>query len=93
MQISRGEVGLLKRTRTKPRAVEYLLQVMAERMQGHQTIYVAVLHTNVPGEAEKLRAEVASRFNCTELYVTEFTPVMGTHTGPGLLGLAFYSDG
>ncbi len=91
MQISRGEVGLLKRTRTKPRAVEYLLRAMAEKTQTSEPIHASVLHTNVPDEAEKLRAEVASRFNCVELYVTEFTPVMGTHTGPGLLGLAFYS--
>jgi hypothetical protein len=32
---------------------------------------------------------VRSRFNCQEFYITEFTPVMGVHTGPGAIGLAF----
>jgi fatty acid-binding protein DegV len=27
-----------------------------------------------------------------KLYVTEMTPVIGAHTGPGLLGMAFYTE-
>jgi hypothetical protein len=29
------------------------------------------------------------RYRCQEFYITEFTPVMGVHTGPGAIGLAF----
>jgi fatty acid-binding protein DegV len=36
--------------------------------------------------------EIATRFDCPEMFVTEFTPVMGAHTGPGLLGMAFYAE-
>jgi fatty acid-binding protein DegV len=43
-------------------------------------------------EGKKLMAEIESRFNCVESYITEFTPVMGVHTGPGLLAIAFYAD-
>jgi fatty acid-binding protein DegV len=50
------------------------------------------MHADVPDEAEKLRARVASEFNCAELWTTEFTPVMGYATGRGTLGLAFYTD-
>ncbi|MDP3064188.1 MAG: hypothetical protein Q8O40_15690 [Chloroflexota bacterium] len=35
---------------------------------------------------------MASQFNCAELLLSEFTPVMGAHIGPGLLGLAFYKE-
>ena len=35
---------------------------------------------------------IQSQFNCRELIVSQFTPVMGLHTGPGLLGVAFYID-
>ncbi len=27
-----------------------------------------------------------------ELFITEFTPVMGVHTGPGVIGAAFYCE-
>jgi len=33
---------------------------------------------------------VSERFSPEELFVSEFSPVMGSYTGPGLLGLAFY---
>ena len=31
-------------------------------------------------------------FDCADLFITEFTPVMGVHTGPGVIGAAFYAE-
>lgn len=56
-------------------------------------MHVNIMHAGVSQEAEEIRQQVAAQFDCAELHVTEFTPVMGAHTGPGLVGLAFYSDG
>jgi len=50
------------------------------------------LHANVLEEAQGLKQRITSEFNCAEIYVKDFTPVMGVHTGPGLLGVAFYAD-
>lgn len=55
-------------------------------------MHAAVVHADVPEDAGRLKEELASRLNCVELYVTEFTPVMGAHTGSGVLGVAFFSD-
>jgi fatty acid-binding protein DegV len=55
-------------------------------------LHVAVVHADVADEAEALRVEIEERFNCVELYLGEFTPVMGAHTGPGLLGVSYYAD-
>ncbi len=35
--------------------------------------------------------QASSQLDCAELFITEFTPVMGVHTGPGVIGVAFYS--
>ncbi|MFQ6058978.1 MAG: DegV family protein [Anaerolineae bacterium] len=86
-----GRVDVLARVRTKTRAVERMLTMMAEKAED-RPVHAAVFHADVPEEAEALRDRVASRFNCMELYVTEFTPVMGAHTGPGVLGLALWSE-
>ncbi len=51
-----------------------------------------LMHADAMDKALALRNQVAARFNCTELFITEFTPVMGVHTGPGLIGVAFYSE-
>lgn len=86
-----GETQPLARTRTKAKAIERMLEVMAKRV-GNSTAHVMVHHADELEEAKKLAADIESRFKCAELYITEFTPVMGVHTGPGLLGIGFYAD-
>ena len=49
------------------------------------------MHADVIDEALALKNKISSQFDCTEIFVTEFTPVMGVHTGPGVIGVAFYS--
>lgn len=86
-----GEVSIIRRTRSKQRAVRALLEEMTVRVRD-RPVHAAVFHADVPHEAEALRTELTSRFECVELLVTEFTPVMGAHTGPGVLGVAFYTE-
>lgn len=86
-----GKVNLVQRTRTKTKAIERLLGLVRDAAAGHP-IHAAVLHTNVPDQALALQARLAELVPCIELYLTEFTPVMGAHIGPGLLGIAFYPD-
>ena len=56
-------------------------------------LHVCIHHTNAPEHADALADRVRSTLAPVDLYVTEFTQVMGVHTGPGLLGCAFYSEG
>lgn len=86
-----GETTGVARPRTKAKAVKLMLELMAERV-GNSTVHVIVHHADELEEGEKLKAEIGSRFSCAELYLTEFTPVMGVHAGPGILGMSFYAD-
>lgn len=86
-----GETTPVARPRTTAKAVEVMLKVMANKV-GSAPVHVNVHHADELEEGEKLKAEIASRFNCKELYLTEFTPAMGVHAGPGILGLSFYAD-
>ena len=56
-----------------------------------QPLHVAVMHADALEKATDLKNRIASQFDCEEIFITEFTPVMGVHTGPGLIGVAFYS--
>ncbi|MFH0913943.1 MAG: DegV family protein [Chloroflexota bacterium] len=86
-----GKVAPLARARTKPRAVDKVLELIASEVST-TPLHAAVMHGDVPQEAEEFKQRVASRFQCAELLVSEITPVIGTHTGPGTLGLAFYNE-
>jgi len=91
LYVADGHVDVFARPRTKSKAVQIMLRHMAEEAGPHP-LHVAILHADALEEAEKLRQTIAHRFDCHELYVTELTPVMGAHTGPGVLGVAFYAE-
>lgn len=91
LYIAAGQPEVLAKPRTKAKAAQFMLRQMAAQVDSRR-LHAAVLHADAPGEAEALRQQIAARFDCAELYVAEFTPVMGAHTGPGLLGVAFYAE-
>ena len=91
LYLNDGHVGVMAKPRTRPKAIRLLVQRMAERV-GDRPLHAAVFHADAKAEAEDMRQRLADKFDCAELYVTEFTPVIGAHTGPGLLGVAFYGE-
>ena len=91
ISVEGGRAEVLDRPRTKAKAVRRMLEIM-ERRVGSNPVHVAVLHGDALEEAERLRGEVASRFDCVELLITELSPVLGAHAGPGVLGMAFWAE-
>ncbi len=90
LHLTGGRIDVLEKVRTAQKAKRRLLGIMEERMGAGATVHAAVVHADAPDEAEKLKREVASHFNCAELFVCEFSPTIATHVGPGTVGLAFY---
>jgi DegV family protein with EDD domain len=91
LSLGEGRVRVLGVARTRDKAVEKMLEMLAQEA-GERPIHVSVFHGDALKEAERVAEEVQTRFNCVEFSITEFTPVMGAHTGPGVIGIAFYVD-
>ncbi|MCK4362354.1 MAG: DegV family protein [Dehalococcoidia bacterium] len=91
LSISDGVAHFVGVARTKERGVKRIIQLMREKV-GENPVHVAVVHADALEEAQRLKEQVASEFNCGELWISEFSPIMGYTTGRGLLGLAFYVD-
>jgi len=90
-ELKLGEARMLERPRSRAKAQERLLAVMRQRV-ADRPIVINVMEADAVEEAQKLSERIQSEFNCREIIVSQFTPVMGLHTGPGLLGVAFYTD-
>jgi len=90
--ISSGVPHFIGAVRNKERGIARLLKIMRNKV-GLNPVHVAVMHVYALDEAERLKERVSSEFNCAELWITEFSPVMGYACGTGTLGLAFYSEG
>lgn len=87
---SAGLVRFKGIARNREHGINRLLETMRDRV-GQSPVHVAVMHAYCLDEAESLQERIASEFNCAELFITEFSPVMGYATGTGTLGFAFYS--
>ena len=84
-------VHFVTAVRNRERGIERILQIMRDKV-GQRPAHVSVFHAYALDEAEKLRKRVSSEFNCAELWLAEFSPVMGYTCGTGTIGLAFYVD-
>jgi DegV family protein with EDD domain len=73
-------------------ATKRMLKLMAKEVVKGRLLHVAVMHADALEQAVLLKDRITSQFECSEIFITEFTPVMGVHTGPGLFGVAFYSE-
>lgn len=91
LSLSHARVRVLGVGRTRRNAVRKMIDMMWEEV-GERPVHASVFHGDALAEAERTAEQIQSRFNCVEFYITEFTPVMGAHTGPGVIGLAFYAD-
>ncbi len=92
VEFSHDSVRLIGRVRIRRRAYDRLYALMKERAAGSPSLHLCVHHADAPEEAEALAGWARSALHPAELYVTEFTRVMSAHTGPGLLGFAYYLD-
>ena len=91
LTISHGLVRFAGAVRNRERGIDRLLQMMRGKV-GQNMVHVAVMHAYAQDEAKKLMERISSEFNCAELWLTEFSPVMGYATGTGTMGFAFYID-
>jgi DegV family protein with EDD domain len=87
-----GVIRFAAAARTKRGGIEKMLRMMSEQTGHSGEIHVAVMHADAAEEAQMLRERIAAEFNCAELFVTDFTPIMAYATGRGTLALAFYKS-
>ncbi|MGD0355073.1 MAG: DegV family protein [Dehalococcoidia bacterium] len=85
--LGRG-VMLLGRARSRQKAMAQIVEILKHRT-GSQPFRAMIQHTNAAEEANVLSQEISRRPSCRQVYIQDFTPVMGVHTGPGLVGLSY----
>ena len=91
VRFSASDIKLAARTRTRPRALQRIAELVAADAGGRPA-HIAVHHANAAADARDVLSAVEARVIIAESYLTEFTQVMGVHTGPGLVGVAWWCD-
>jgi len=89
LELRDGRVEPVEKVRTKAKARARMLDLIEERLAGQSNIRLAGLHAAAEEEAQDLLEEAEKRCNPVETIFTEVTPAIGTHAGPGVVGLAY----
>jgi DegV family protein with EDD domain len=87
-----GEVKVLNKARTRTQAIEYMLGFVDKEVKGNVFLHGWVAHSHVPEAAQVLEKGLRENFNWVGLRFLEMGPVLGTHMGPGLVGVSFYCN-
>jgi DegV family protein with EDD domain len=81
-----SEITPIERVRTSRRAFERMVDLLKDRAQAGADAWM-VQHIQAPREAEELAERGTELFGVPPRVVGEIGPVIGTHVGPGLLGV------
>jgi DegV family protein with EDD domain len=92
LTLEEGKIEALERVRTKKKAHARLSDIVVERLSGKSNIRLATLHANAADDANVLLEKTSSRLDVVEKVYSEVSPVIGTHVGPGTVGLAYVHD-
>ena len=87
LHITQGKIEVYEKVRTKPRALARILEEFEASL--HSIEKVAIMHVDALEEAQALQEKVQQLYS-GEVTISETGPVIGSHTGPGALGLAYY---
>lgn len=89
LAIQDGRVEGIERIRTKNKAHDRVLELTMEKVAGRTPVRLATLHANAAEDAQALLTRAEQALNPIESIFTEVSPAVGTHAGPGTVGLAF----
>ncbi len=85
-----GEIVALGTARSRLKAYRGMVRLMQQKVGEGARIKVAFTHVAARDQADKLREMVAGRFECLETIVTDLSPALAVHSGPGTVGISFF---
>ncbi len=87
--IINGQIRILGIARTKSKAIQRMVSWLKSTVS-KKNVAMAFCHTDALNEVTELAEKIKSICHPTESFITELTPVIGAHTGPGLVGVGWW---
>lgn len=88
----RGELESVSKARGRKTAIETLAAKLGELGAGYDNETVFVVHGDCPEDANTLATLVKEKYGVQDVHIGYLGPVIGAHTGPGVLSLFFLGD-
>jgi len=90
LYLEEGKIEALEKVRTSKKAHTRLVDLVDEAVNGKSPLnFVGVVHAASEATASELLSLAEEKFHPDELMLASLSPVLGTHTGPGTIGIAY----
>lgn len=89
LEIRDGGVESVERVRTRKKSLARVIRLVEDQIAGRTPLHLATLHAKAEEDARWLLDVGCAHLHPDEKIYAEVSPVVGTHGGPGVVGLAY----
>jgi len=89
LTVEGGRVEPMDRVRTRGKALDRVVEIVAEKCAGKSPVRIATLHADSPNDAKLLLDKITPIVNPIETIFAAVSPAVGANAGPGTVGLAY----
>ena len=90
ISMKEGEIVALGVARGIHQAYSKMADVIKSSVGSNGRIKIAYMHAGAPEKIQQLKSIVEAKFDCVESFISELSPALMVHTGPGTTGLCFF---
>jgi DegV family protein with EDD domain len=86
-----GKIDALEKVRTRRKALDRLVELIVDNA-GSKPAHLCVFHAAALEAAQEVMERASIQMNCRESLLLDLGPAIGTHVGPGTIGMAVYTE-
>jgi DegV family protein with EDD domain len=95
LMVEDGVIKPFAKVRTMQKALSRLVEILSENIQERTPIHLGIIQAEAENDALFLQKEIENKLSkkdVSEMIITGISPVIGTHTGPGAVGICFVTE-
>lgn len=92
LEFREGVLEAATKVRTRAKAWRTVYELLDERIADADRFHLSVINAGAPEEAARFKEGLLARFSPVEVMETELSPAIGSHTGPGTVGVVYYVE-
>jgi len=89
MEIRDGKIELVESVRSRKKSLQRMLDLVDRDISGREPVRISTFHAAAEKDCDRLMQDAVARFYPIETITSYVSPVIGSHTGPGTVSIAY----
>jgi len=91
LEVREGRIESVEKVRSRKKSLRRLIEIAGERWEGRTPTEVAIMQAEVDEELPAFTRALEEKLGCAVSITQPLSPVVGTHGGPGTIGIVVYA--